>query len=78
MATTFRFASTAPWYVEVGGKPALPHREDAQFFLDWTRERTAAVEKSLTNDTERAEVQTELKAAEAFWIGKVTASAAGR
>ena len=64
--------------MEVGGKPALPHREDAQFFLDWTRERTAAVEKSLTNDTERAEVQTELKAAEAFWNGKVAASGAGR
>lgn len=78
VATTFRFASTAPWYVEIGCKAAPPRREDAQFFLDWTRERAAAVDEALTNDSERAEVQTELKAAEAFWTGQVAASGTGR
>lgn len=68
---TFRFASTAPWYVEIGEKPAPPRREDAQFFLDWTRQRTAAIEKAIADDTKRAEVLVELRAAAEFWKSKV-------
>jgi hypothetical protein len=41
---TFRFASTAPFYVEVGRVPVTVHREDVVFFLRWIDERIAALE----------------------------------
>ena len=39
VTNTFRFASTAPWYVEIGGRPMVPQRESARYFVDWCRER---------------------------------------
>ena len=42
---TFRFASTAPFYVEVGGHPRTVHRADVAFFLQWIDERIAALEQ---------------------------------
>jgi hypothetical protein len=36
---TFRFASTAPYYVEIGPEKTRVHRVSARFFLDWTTER---------------------------------------
>ena len=36
---TFRFASTAPFYVEIGEAKRRVNRTSAQFFLDWVRER---------------------------------------
>jgi hypothetical protein len=41
---TFRFASTAPFYVEVGASRSTVHRDDVAFFLRWVDERTAALE----------------------------------
>lgn len=41
---TFRFASTAPFYVEIGGQRETIHRDDVQFFLRWIDERIAALE----------------------------------
>jgi hypothetical protein len=35
---TYRFAMTAPYYVEIGYDPHVS-RQSAQFFLDWTNER---------------------------------------
>jgi len=29
----FRFAHTAPWFVEVEGRPLQPHREEAEFLV---------------------------------------------
>ena len=40
---TYRFASTGPYYVEVGGQPRIS-RKSAQFFLDWVNERIAGLE----------------------------------
>jgi len=40
---TFRFASTAPYYVEIGDNKQLISRNSAQFFLDWTKERIARI-----------------------------------
>ncbi len=37
---TYRFASTGPYYVEVGYKPRIS-KASAQFFLDWVNERIA-------------------------------------
>jgi hypothetical protein len=36
---TFPFASTAPFYVEIGPQKSRISKASAQFFLDWTRER---------------------------------------
>lgn len=36
--TTFRFASTAPFFVEVGEKKRRISKVSAQFFLDWVQE----------------------------------------
>jgi hypothetical protein len=44
---TFRFASTAPFYVEIGDKPKRIHRADVGFFIGWIEERIAQLEKKL-------------------------------
>ncbi len=36
---TFRFASTAPFYVELDGKRSTIHRADVEYFLHWIEER---------------------------------------
>jgi hypothetical protein len=42
---TFRFASTAPFHVEVGTTQSTVHRDDVAFFLRWIDERIAALER---------------------------------
>src|SRR5262249_42526221 len=42
---TFRFASTAPFYVEVGEDRATVHRDDVAFFLRWIDQRIAALQE---------------------------------
>jgi len=39
VSETFRFASTAPFYVEVGGQARRIHRADVEYFLAWIGER---------------------------------------
>jgi hypothetical protein len=41
LENTFRFASTGPYYVEIGQKPRIS-KASAQFFLDWVNERIEA------------------------------------
>jgi hypothetical protein len=41
---TFRFASTAPFYVEVGESRATVHRDDVLFFLRWIDQRIASLQ----------------------------------
>jgi hypothetical protein len=41
---TFRFASTAPWHVEIAGQPMKPVRESAEFFVQWCRDRIVEME----------------------------------
>jgi hypothetical protein len=62
---TFRFASTAPYYVEVRPAPRRVSRASAQFFLDWVRER--AVRVKVDDAAKRDEVLTYHAAAEKFW-----------
>src|SRR5690606_20088180 len=66
--TTFRFGSTAPYYVEVGGKPRISRRA-AQFFLDWIEARLNAGEKS-PNSADPA-IRAELQSARRFWQDRV-------
>ncbi len=71
---TFRFASTAPWYVEIGGKPMTPRTGDVRFFLEWTRERAGLVETAIADAEQRAEALAPLREAEEFWRKRLTES----
>jgi hypothetical protein len=42
---TFRFASTGPFYVQVGSKASTIHREAVNFFLKWIDQRIAAIRR---------------------------------
>ncbi|HEY4313560.1 MAG TPA: hypothetical protein VGN12_29175 [Pirellulales bacterium] len=66
---TYRFASTAPWYVELGDKPRIS-KASAQFFLDWVNERTAKLK--LTDVAERREVLEFHDQARKFWEERVS------
>lgn len=69
---TFRFASTAPYYVEVGRRKTRISRASAQFFLDWVRERIARIEH---DDPEKLEeVLSRHRLAERFWSKRVKAA----
>jgi len=64
---TFRFASTAPYYVEVGTDKRFVSRSSAHFFLDWVVERIARVPVKL-NDSEKLEdVLAHHQEAKKFW-----------
>ena len=64
---TFRFATTAPYYVEVGAGKRFVSRNSAHFFLDWVAERIARVPLKL-NDRERLEdVLAHHQEAKKFW-----------
>jgi hypothetical protein len=60
---TYRFAMTAPWYVEVDGRRRVS-RSAARFFLDWVYERARRIE--LTGP-QRDEVIAYHRAARDFW-----------
>lgn len=68
-AKTFRFASTAPFYVEVGATKSRISKASAQFFLDWVKEREARVK--LEDAKEREEVLQHHRAGEKFWQQRV-------
>jgi hypothetical protein len=65
---TFRFASTAPWYVEIGGKPRIS-RASAKFFLDWVDEREKRVK--LDDPEEKKAVLEHHAAARRFWQSRL-------
>jgi hypothetical protein len=66
---TFRFASTAPWYVEVGESKKRVSRASARFFLDWTDERMKRI--NLGDPLKREEVLEPHRRAREFWANLV-------
>jgi hypothetical protein len=68
---TFRFASTAPWFVETEASQHRISRQSAQFFLDWVDERMARVRKNVESEAERREVLMWHERARAFWSERV-------
>jgi hypothetical protein len=62
---TFRFASTAPYYVEVGEAKRRVSRASVKFFLEWARERAGRVR--VDDPEHRREVLKYHTAAEKFW-----------
>lgn len=69
---TFRFASTAPYYIEFSDEPRRVSKASAQFFLDWVRERMQRVK--LEAPKQKEAVLKHHRDAEAFWSRKVTAA----
>ncbi len=65
---TYRFCSTAPWYVEIADRPRIS-KKAAQFFLDWLNEREKNLK--LTEDAQRRDAQRYFDAARKFWEKRV-------
>ena len=59
------FASTAPFYVELGDAKRRVSRASAKFFLDWVDERRGRIKE--TDEKKRAEVLKFHDEARAFW-----------
>jgi hypothetical protein len=49
---TYRFASSGPFYVEIGEQPRIS-RQAVRFFVEWMRQREAALEHSLPEELEQ-------------------------
>jgi len=64
---TFRFASTAPFYVEIGAEPRRISRASAQFFADWVDERMGRIK--LADPKQREEVLEPHRRAKEYWAG---------
>jgi hypothetical protein len=64
---TFRFASTAPFYVELGEENSRISRASAEFFLQWLAERRNNVEQSVSDLDQRQSVLVHHDNAEKFW-----------
>ena len=70
---TFRFASTAPWYVEIAGRPPAVPRNSAQFFIDWCQERIDTLQnRSELSAAQREQVLEPWRAARKFWESKLS------
>jgi hypothetical protein len=67
---TFRFASTAPFYVEFTGKADRVSRKSAEFFLDWVQQRKRGVR--VDDPDQRNAVLQHHTAAEDFWRDAVS------
>ena len=63
---TFRFGSTGPYYVEIGGKKRVS-RKSARFFRDWVEERMGRIK--IKDDGQRREVLIPHRKAQEFWQG---------
>ena len=64
---TFRFASTAPFYVEVGESKRRISRSSAKFFVDWIDERMARVPIKFQDEKQLDEVLEPHRKAKEFW-----------
>lgn len=69
---TFRFASTAPFYVEIGDQPQRISKSSVQFFVDWLAERTARLD--LADPAQREEVLATHQMAKRFWEERLAAA----
>jgi hypothetical protein len=67
---TFRFASTAPYYVDVGQNTTRISRASAQFFLDWTETRANRI--SIDDAGQYRAVMQYHDQARAYWQRKLS------
>ena len=71
---TFRFASTAPFYVELGQEKRRISKASSLFFLDWVNERIERVMGNVTDQPEQEEVLRFHESARKFWQERVRES----
>jgi hypothetical protein len=64
---TFRFASSAPWFVETPEARHRISRQSAQFFLDWVNERIERVKANVDDESRRDQVLVWHEKARRFW-----------
>lgn len=64
---TYRFASTAPFYVEIGKDGRHVSRRSVKFFHEWVDERILRLEKALPDETRRRAVVEPHEQARKFW-----------
>lgn len=64
---TFRFASTAPWYVEIGNSPQHISRSACDFFLRWTDDRIEHLKQAGMPDDAGRDVLKYQEQAKQFW-----------
>jgi len=64
---TFRFASTAPFYVEIGDSKRRISKASAKFFVDWVDERMSRVPQKLKDEKLLNEVLDPHRKAKEFW-----------
>src|SRR5262249_16818202 len=72
---TFRFASTAPYYVNVKDAPPYASRKSAEFFLTWVQEREQQLRQKLTNPEQARAVLAFHEDAIHYWrdvVGRAT------
>ncbi len=67
---TFRFASTAPWYIETEGAKTRISRSSAQFFLDWVNERIERVNANVPDAEQRESILHWHLQGREFWLQK--------
>ena len=71
---TFRFASTAPFYTELGQAKRRISKSSSRFFLDWVNERIERVKANITHKSQQAEVLRFHESARKFWQERVRQS----
>jgi len=64
---TFRFASTAPFHIELGDRKRLVSRRSAKFFADWVDERIARLREAVKDEAELRDVLRFHGSARDFW-----------
>ncbi len=69
---TFRFASTAPFYVEIGKSRRHISRRSTEFFRDWVDERTERVRRNLKDERQLISVLRFHEEARAWWQQRVS------
>ncbi len=67
---TFRFASTGPYYVEIGDDTRLISETSVRFFLDWMAERVTRIE--IEDQDQYKAVMRYHEQAKRFWENKLT------
>lgn len=67
--STFRFASSGPYYVEIGSEKHHISAESVQFFLDWVLERIEQID--LEDPQKLADVLQYHDKAKQFWINRL-------
>ena len=71
---TFRFASSGPFYVELGQEKRRISKASSRFFLDWVNERIERVKGNVRDQPEQDEVLRFHESARKFWQERVRES----